>query len=592
MKKNSSKIAKLCFFVLLTTTAFQAANAVSAPVLSANASQVVFAGTSSNRLSIISGSGKTSYVSGVIGDITDPASTQGILFNCSNNPTSFNLVSSNTAVVAASGLSMTLISAGEYRLKITPKAVGFSTITVVASNGATSSTYTIEYAASAGSSRAANTIFSTGISDASAAVAIDNDYVFVADDETNKLRLYSRNESGQNVYNFDITSGAAASEEMDLEGGTKASSNYNSGNRIYWIGSLGNSKSGKSKPDRNRIVATDISGTGASTTMSVKSYSTKMRAALITWGDANTWDFTTSASTSKLMIPKRIDGFNIEGLSLTHAGNAAYIGFRAPCVPVKGTTPSASNRKYAILAPVTNFEAMMNVSGNSSVAPVIGEPVLFDLAGLGIRSIERVGTSQYIIVAGLFEGGGTPVVYLWDGVVPANSGLTPISTTSASLVKLDLDLTDLVQSTTDGTVEGHPEGMFCEKIGNDIYIHIVCDNGTVDYYNAGVEAKTYTVDANKFSFAKFRTDTYIYSPSTTGCKLYKSNLHYSVANGQVKLSDLKENSHIQLIDLAGNQLVNINSTSSSMSLPLPQNSVCILNVSDDKSSQSIKLLSK
>jgi hypothetical protein len=477
------------------------------PTLSANTTQACYDGTTKPILNIVSGSAKTSYVSGAINDPTNAAFAKGIYFTSTNLPTSFTITSDNTSVVPVANVTVTLISGDQYVCKIKPITVGYATIKIIATNGANSPAYTIEYGASAASAYVSNTIFPTGIADASAAAAVDDNFMFVADDETNLLRLFSRKESGQSLYSLDITTlaGGTSGEEFDLEGASKSSATYNSGNRIYWIASLGNSKSGNLKPYRDRVIATDISGTGAATTLTVKGYSTKMRTALISWGNANTWNFTASAADG--MIAKRIDGFNIEGLTVCNEGEKAFIGFRAPCVPLKGTTPTSGNRVYAVIAPITNFETMMNISGNSGVTPTIGEPILFDFGGLGIRSIERVGGNKYLILAGLFEGGGTPKVYLWDGVIPASPGTNPITTASSSLLLLPLNLTDLVQPSADGGVEGHPEALLGDQIGNNILTHLICDNGTVDYYADATEAKLLPNVENM----KYRMDTYVYS---------------------------------------------------------------------------------
>ena len=143
------------------------------------------------------------------------------------------------------------------------------------------------------------------------------------------------------------------------------------GKTIYWIASLSNSKKGKEKPYRNRVFSTKVTGEGSDARLSAGAYSAKMRDAMIAFGDKNGWNFTASASFKDKMIPKRIDGFNIEGLTLKKGGGAAYIGFRAPCVPRKGVTPTSSNRKYAVMAVVNNFEAMLGGSGESKTAPQV-----------------------------------------------------------------------------------------------------------------------------------------------------------------------------------------------------------------------------
>ncbi|MES2848008.1 MAG: hypothetical protein V4685_03045 [Bacteroidota bacterium] len=368
---------------------------IQSPTLNADATQPSYPNTNKPYLTIVSGSNKTSYVSGVLNDPTDAAVTKGIVFTVSSTSAVINATTSNSSVVPLSNINISKVN-GKHTVKITPVAIGYATINLVATNSAgSSSTYKIEYAASAASANPSKTFFHTNSSDASGASAVDSNYMFVADDEGNAIRLYSRKNSGKELYSLDVESAVGASSECDLEG-SSTSVKFNAGKRIYWIGSLGNNKSGELKPDRNKVIATEVSGDSSNATLTMKSYSNQFRTALIAWGNTQGWNFTTSSADG--MIPKRIDGFNVEGLSITKGGDTAYIGFRAPCVPVKGITPTVSNRKYAIIAPVTNFETILNGNGNVSTAPLTGEPILFDLEGLGIRSIERVGNGNYLIV--------------------------------------------------------------------------------------------------------------------------------------------------------------------------------------------------
>lgn len=527
--KNYFKTFSVIALLALAQIVFSA----SKPIISLSSSQPVMSGSSAPALAI--GSSSPYAVSCVASDPTDPLATTGILLDVTNAPTSFTFSSGATSVVANADCKCELVSGTIYRLTIKPCGVGYATITIKAKNTAgTSSSFNVKVAASTASARPSSTIFPTVVADASAASPVDDDYMFIADDETNVIRLYNRHYSGQSVDSLDITvdAGGVSGEEFDMEA-SSLSVKDNAAKRIYWIGSLGNSKKGALKPYRNRVVATDITGTGANSKLAVKSYSENMRPALISWGDACGWNFTASAAEG--MIPKRIDGFNIEGLAVAPQGEMAYVGFRAPCVPVKGTMPAASNRLYAVVAPVTNFEAMMNVSGKSDVSPVIGEPVLFDFGGLGIRSMERVGTAGYLIVAGLYQGGGTPAVYLWDGVVPANSGAAPI-VSGSGITKLELDMSDLVQASSDGGVEGHPEALMAEQSGNVLTIHLICDNGTVDYYGDGTEAKSLIQP-----YKKFRMDTYTYilpgdatsivAPATLKANFKLSNRKITAQNG-------------------------------------------------------------
>ena len=88
-------------------------------------------------------------------------------------------------------------------------------------------------------------------------------------DENQVLRLYDRKNSGLPITGFDFTTSLGLTDisggiprEVDIEASTRI------GNRIYWMGSQSNNDDGSSRVNRDRIFATDISGTGASTTLS------------------------------------------------------------------------------------------------------------------------------------------------------------------------------------------------------------------------------------------------------------------------------------------------------------------------------------
>src|SRR5258705_4742311 len=77
---------------------------------------------------------------------------------------------------------------------------------------------------------------------ASTAVAVDANLMFVGDDEDQVLRLYYRRLDGPPIYTKDVTpnlgltdiSPAGQIREVDIEASTHI------GNRIYWMGSHGN----------------------------------------------------------------------------------------------------------------------------------------------------------------------------------------------------------------------------------------------------------------------------------------------------------------------------------------------------------------
>ena len=98
-----------------------------------------------------------------------------------------------------------------------------------------------------------------GTSDASAAVALNEDMFLVADDENNTLRVYKfRNEP------FPIASCNLSAflrltpdhPEADIEGATKV------GDLVYWITSHGRNKDGKPRPNRYRFFATRVTVLG------------------------------------------------------------------------------------------------------------------------------------------------------------------------------------------------------------------------------------------------------------------------------------------------------------------------------------------
>ena len=540
--------------------------------LEASTNQPVYPGTSCPRLIIVSGSGKTSYVGGTIGDPTDPAATEGIYFNAPTGST-LTFKSSKKDVVKETDITYEEISDGLFAVRIKPSAAGKTTITVKLSGA---SDYKIEYAAS--KANVATTRWFYGSSDASAIAPAGEGFFFVADDEANILRLHNSALSGAPLYQVDATSmaGGKSGEEFDIEGASVS----NDGKTIYWLTSLSNNKSGKEKKYRNRAFSTKISGTGANAKLTAGAYTTKMRDAMIAFGDANGWNFTASASYEDEMIPKRIDGFNIEGLTLVKGGGAAYIGFRAPCVPLKGVTPTSSNRKYAVMTKVNNFESMLSGSGESSTSPQYSAPILFDFGGLGIRSIERVG-DYYVIIAGLFEGGGKPKAYLWDGAINADSA--PFTAGDGHLTEMNIDMSGLVQVSGDD-VEGHPEALMARQEGDNIIIDIVCDNGTLDYYDDGKENKDYSSDSKKYPWGKFRMDTFVYAlpaPSSVGRVTMEPSFGITVTDGGIMLAGLTAGIPVSIVTVDGRLVSSTVATSSTLSLPLPYRStVYVVRVGD------------
>lgn len=435
-----------------------------------------------------------SVISGVINDPTDPARTLGIDFTLADTDTpvgslTLTATSSNASVVPNTNLAITGSGASR-NLKITPTGVGYTTLLATVSDGSNITSYTLSYAASAASTTTSR--FHTGASDASTAQALDADYMLVGDDDNQVLRLYNRANSGLPINGFDYTSSLGLT---DISGGIPRQVNIEAsvriGNRIYWLGSHTNASSGAARPNRNRLFATDLTGSGASTTLSYVGRYDGLKTDLVNWDVNNQHGlganyFGLQASAADGVDPEAAGGagFGIEGLTVAPDGTTGYLAFRAPISP-------ASNRTKALIVPVTNFASL--VSANPASGPAtFGAPILLDLGGRGIREIKGNGNGQYLIVAGPSGSAGSDPnafkLFTWTGnpADPARqrsadlSGLSGVS--GGSSIESIVDLPATLDATSS--------------------IQFLMDNGSQVFYNDGTGAK----DLSQNNFKKFRSD--------------------------------------------------------------------------------------
>jgi hypothetical protein len=413
------------------------------------------------------------YISCVKGDATDPVSVSGLDITVTDESLStltFTMTSSSSSVVAATGFAVTGTGANR-KFIITPAGVGYTTITLnVTDNGGLSAATKISFSLAVSANFTTNTVsnsFHTGFADASASIAIDDNYMFVGDDETNLIGLYNRKLSGLPIYQFDPTShlGLTDDLEVDIEAAFVSPTNPN---RIYWFSSQGNSKKGNVKPDRDRVFATDIVGSGANATLSFVGYYQGLRAKIISWGDANGLNLSAAAADGE--IPKEINGYNIEGAVMGPDNTTAYIGFRAPYVP-------AGTQNKALICPLLNFESWFN-AGSPSGSPSFAVPIEISLGTRGIRDIEKNSSNQYVIVAGAYDATVNFALYSWNGQ----------AATAPTL--LSADLTGL-----------SPEGIAIvpEVLSGVIQLHLISDDGSFIYYNDATEAK----DLTQANYKKF-----------------------------------------------------------------------------------------
>jgi len=268
---------------------------------------------------------------------------------------------------------------------------------------------------SKGTASPAALVTHNGLCNASAGLRFGEGMFVVADDEDaapTLLHLYKAGPGGQELAVGRIPVEAVAqvadgSLEMDLEGAARL------GPLIYWIGSHsageghGPGAPGDPRPNRQRLFATRLGlesgdqGKGVAVTVEPvgRPYQTLLAdlAADPRYGPLELEQAAKRPGKAK-------DGLNIEGLAATPNGTL-LIGFRNPLPQGK-----------ALVAPLTNPGGVL-----AGEAARFGDPVLLELGGLGIRSLEMVNGSL-LIVAGP-SGPGNPkdgpalpsALYRWNG---------------------------------------------------------------------------------------------------------------------------------------------------------------------------------
>ncbi|MBD2566149.1 MULTISPECIES: DUF3616 domain-containing protein [Nostoc] len=242
-----------------------------------------------------------------------------------------------------------------------------------------------------------------GICDSSAGVAIANKNQFVvANDEDNLLRVYqsANNSSGKTIVDLGQLLPAPTKIEMDIEGSATID------NIVYWITSHARNSQGELRPTRHNFLAVKFTVTGEEVNVLRVGHSYRNLLGDMLIKNKQIKKFLESA---ELLPPEAEGGLNIEGLCST-PNKELYIGFRNP-IP---------NQK-SLLIPLKKPADLVNKAG---VSADFGDPILLDLGGRGIRSIEYCEAHKiYLIIAGAFDNVSNFALYQWSGNVQENPEL-------------------------------------------------------------------------------------------------------------------------------------------------------------------------
>ena len=233
-----------------------------------------------------------------------------------------------------------------------------------------------------------------GVCDASAAVFLNTQSkrFLLADDEDaeqTRLRVYEADQDGPPIAEHTLDNSVLkpdkAEPEIDIEGSAWL------GERIFWVGSHGRSKKGKPRPSRHRLFATTVEN-------DVPRISGEPYCTLI--ADLE------RALDLKLDIeaPPKKGGVSIEGLSCSPTPGELLIAFRNPLI--KGR---------ALVVPLRNAEEVVDHGAEAR----FGDPILLDLGGRGIRSMEYwPERTSWLLIAGPEGDGDEPYALMrWSGPV-------------------------------------------------------------------------------------------------------------------------------------------------------------------------------
>lgn len=252
-----------------------------------------------------------------------------------------------------------------------------------------------------------------GASDASAAVAVSEETFIVADDEDNVLRVYKTNQTSlpvawPPVFSYDLTPFLGIEPgytEADIEGAAVLD------DTIYWITSHGRNTDGKMRPNRYRFFAVKVKVQNQNITINPVGVPCRTLIHSLLKADnmrhlgldqATRFDAKKLTKQQRKNLAPKENGLNIEALCASTDGNTIYIGFRNP-------RPSSK----AIVVPLNNPKQVIE----KQQPPIFADPLLWDLKGYGIRSMEYSHFHKaFFLIAGPHnDQPANFALYRWSG---------------------------------------------------------------------------------------------------------------------------------------------------------------------------------
>jgi hypothetical protein len=235
------------------------------------------------------------------------------------------------------------------------------------------------------------TVVFEGTCDASGAVAIDSERFAVADDEDNVLRIYHADRGGPPLRTYDLTPSLGLADSVHVEADMEAATNI--GDRAFWLTSHARTKGGEVAPNRLLFVATNIPNETRPLELRGKIHRTLLSELA---NDVHLARFELAKAGER--PPQELGGLNIEGMTATPESEI-LIGFRNP-IP----------EGRALIARVLN---PVEIADGKEAR--VGEPVLLDLEGRGVRSLSW-WRGDFLILAGSYAYERSTRLYRWDGI--------------------------------------------------------------------------------------------------------------------------------------------------------------------------------